>query len=148
MKPYFVEFLLYTALALSSEAIFTGLGDVYHRWRAGLPFDRKLPCSTQLWSIAVYGLSATFAFNVITAIFPRFYRAAWWERGLVYVFGTYAFEYAWGWILEKTTGACPWRYRNSRHALLRYTKPEYFGLWFFFGFALEWVHLTALPRLL
>ncbi len=186
MRSYQIELILYTVLALSTEAVFTGIADFIQRlWRAlrrdsdskrlsrlrkvlakigniiqslahrkprGVPIkpaddeiDWTLPCRTSLWSIPVYAISATFAFNVMDAFWPEFFSLSWWERGLVYTLCTFSFEYVWGLILEELTGFCPWRYRDSKWRIWRYINPEYVLLWFGFGFALEWVHLEALP---
>ena len=148
MNPYIIEFLLYTALALSAEDIFIGLGNVIRSLVKKEKVDWKLPCATSLWSIPVYALSATLAFSVMQACWPSFFDCPWWERGLFYAVGTYSFEFTWGLILEETIGECPWRYRKSSWRIWRYINPEYVGLWFFFGFALEWIHVWLLPRLL
>lgn len=143
-----ILFCLYTVWCLASEAVFTGVADVIRNYWAGNPFNSNLPCRTSLWSIPVYGISAAIAFGIVGAWKPGFFKWAWWKRGLVYVVGTYCFEFTWGWILESLTGTCPWLYRNSSFAVWRYIKPEYFGLWFMFGFSLEWIKVKILPRML
>lgn len=192
MHPYVIEIVLFTALALSTEAVFTGIADFLHRLVANLrklktegrslslraffarvkaffrnvlqrrrerlrdrrrietnvpkdEIDWKLPCRTSLWSIPVYAVSATFAFGVMEALYPEFFARDWWVRGIVYMICTFVFEYLWGLILEEATGECPWHYRDSKWRIWRYINPEYAALWFFFGFALEWIHLEALP---
>ncbi len=148
MKEIFVLFSIYTVWALSTEALFTGFADLIRNRRAGKIYNRELPCRTSLWSILVYGVSATLAFTLIAVFVPKFFLWPWWGRGLVYMIGIYCFEFCWGAILEKLTGACPWRYRDSRWRIWRYINPEYFFLWFLFGFSLEWIKLSVLPRML
>jgi len=148
LSAVFILFLLYTALALSSEAIFTGIADVIRDRRGGKPLNRDLPCRTSLWSILVYGLSATVAFSLINSFVPGFFLWPWWGRGLIYTVGIYSFEFFWGAVLEHLTGKCPWHYRDSGWRFWRYLKPEYCWLWFMFGFSLEWIKLSVLPRML
>jgi hypothetical protein len=145
VRSHLIELVLYTVLAFSAEDIFIGIGNVVRSlWRKE-KVDWKLPCCTNLWSFPVYAVSATFAFNIMDEAWPNFYGYAWWQRGVFYAFCTYLFEFSWGFILEETVGECPWRYRKSSWRIWRYIKPEYVGLWFLFGFALEWIHLRALP---
>ncbi len=143
-----VLFWLITVWSLASEAFFTGVADTIRDFFAGRPFDSNLPCRTSLWSIPVYGISAAVAFTAVDLINPNFFNWAWWKRGLVYAFCTFGFEFSWGAFLEELTGTCPWLYRDSPYLALRYIKPEYFGLWFLFGFSLERIKVNILPRML
>lgn len=143
-----VLFLLYTALGISVEAIFTGSVDIIRDQWAGKPFDSTLPCRTSLWIIPVYGLSATIAFGIIGAFWPKLFSCNWLIRGLIYMLVIYGFEFMWALALESLLGIQVWNYENSEYRIWRYINPYFCIPWFFFGFALEKVKLVVLPRLL
>ena len=144
----FVLFLLYTALGISTEAIFTGVADVIRDWLAGRSFNPHLPCRTNLWVIPVYGVSATVAFSLIGAFTPKVFRWPWWARGLVYMLGIYCFEFMWVLALEGLLGIQVWNYEDSKYHVWRYINPYFCVFWFGFGFILEWVKIKVLPRML
>lgn len=143
-----ILFLIYTVWSLASEAVFTGVADIIRDYQAGRPFNSHLPCRTSLWSILVYGVPASLGFTFVDRLVPGFFKWHWAKRGFIYTIGTFASEYAWGDFLEWLTGSCPWQYRDSSIALLRYINPEYFLLWFMFGFSLEWIRVKLLPRII
>lgn len=144
----FVLFLLYTAVGISTEAIFTGVADIIRDQLDGKPFNYAMPSRTNLWIIPVYAVSATLAFGLIGAWAPKFFRWPWWARGLVYMFGIYCFEFAWALALETLFDIHVWKYLDSEYRIWRYTNPYFCVFWFSFGFALEKVKLVMLPRLL
>jgi uncharacterized membrane protein len=143
-----VLFLLYTALGISVEVIFTGVGDIIRDQANELPFDSTLPCRASLWIIPVYGLSATVAFGMIGACWPKFFSWHWFVRGLIYMFGIYCFEFIWALALESLLDIQVWNYHNSEYRIWRYINPYFCLPWFLFGFVLEKVKVKMLPRLL
>ena len=143
-----VLFLLYTALGISMEVIFTGIGDIIRDQANGLPFDSTLPCRASLWIIPIYGLSATGAFGIIGAFWPKLFSRHWFIRGLIYMLVIYGFEFMWALALESLLGIQVWNYENSEYRIWRYINPYFCLPWFLFGFALEKVKLVILPRLL
>ncbi len=147
MHRLLVAFAVYVAIGLSAEALSTGIRDALQRALDGSAIDPALPCRTSLWSIPVYALSATFGFHLLERRWPRFFSLPWYLRGLGYVAFIFICEYGWGWLLESILGACPWRYVNSPVAWERYINPAFVPLWFTFGFALERLQRSVLPRL-
>lgn len=140
--------LVFSCIGFAGEALFTGIGDIVVRVRGSLPFDRSLPCSGSLWTVPVYGLSAAVTYPLGSALLPQFFAQPWPLRGAAYVLGIFAWEYAWGWFLERTVGLCPWRYKPDPRPWRRYINPAFAPLWFSFGFVLEWTHLKLTPVLL
>lgn len=143
-----VLFLLYTAVGISTESIFTGVADAIRGQIDGKPFDYALPCRTNLWIVPVYAVSATVAFGILGAFFPKFFHWPWWARGLVYMVGIYCFEYMWAFTLESLFDIQVWKYLDSEYRIWRYTNPYFCVFWFSFGFLLEKVRVVMLPRLL
>lgn len=142
-----VLFLLYTALAMSTEAIFTGIADRIRDWKAGRAFNRNLPCRVSLWHIPVYAFSATVSFSLIGACAPEFFLWPWWVRGVIYVVAIYGWEFVWAMTLE-SFGVRTWVYQDSKYRVWRYINLKWSVFWFLFGFVLEWVKISMLPRLL
>ncbi len=143
-----VLFLLYTALGISVEVIFTGIADIIRDHIAGRDFDATMPCRASLWVIPVYAVSATAAFSIIGAWLPRLFSWPWWLRGTIYMIVIYCFEYIWALGLDNLLSIQVWNYENSEYHIWRYINPYFCVFWFAFGFALEKVKLVILPRLL
>jgi len=147
MRSFLMSFATFSVIGLATESMFTGVRHQLRRlWRGHRP-DWMLPCHTYSWSILVFGLSSAIAFPMIDAALPGFYGWHWVLRGLVFAFGTYAWEFFWGFAIEELTGRCPWQYKDSPWRIWRYCEPWYAGYWFLYGFVLEWVHLRLMPVL-
>jgi hypothetical protein len=147
MKLMCWSFVAFTVIGLATECCFTGVRDQVRRFRRGEPIDRLLPCTTWLWSILVFGLSAVISFPVIAAVYPEIFTWPWPLRGLIYLAGIYGWEFFWGLVLEAVIGKCPWQYMDSPKRFWRYIEPNYAGLWFLYGFVLEWTYLRLIPLL-
>ncbi|HSR88850.1 MAG TPA: hypothetical protein VLK22_00430 [Candidatus Udaeobacter sp.] len=147
MEEVGVLFVLYVAVGFTAEALSTGIRDSIGAMIAG-KFDPTLPCRTNLWVVPVYALSATVGFSVLGALFPNFFRLPWRVRGLVYMLGIYCIEYVWAVLIRAVFGIEVWVYSDSEFSVLRYNNPNFFALWFLFGFVLEKIKTSVLPRLL
>jgi len=148
MMTLFMALLVYTGLSFATEALFTSIADQVRARLKGKPVDLRFTGRTQLWGFLVYGVSATISYPALSAFSPGFYDLPWFIRGIVYMFGIYAWEYFWGMLQEKTIGFCTWQYRDSAYRLLRVTSPIHGPFWFIFGFVLEWTWLTFIPALM
>lgn len=139
--------VIYTIISLSTEAIFTGLGDQVRRLFQRTGIDWVLPCRTYLWAVIVYGLSGAISFPLMDVFFPKFYGLHWAIRGAVFPIGIFAWEFYWGWYIETLFKKVPWEYQHSTYRIWRYIKPRYCLFWSGFGFVLEWTHLHVIHRL-
>ena len=122
-----IRFLIYGALGLFMEIIWTGLGSLFRK-------DYKLHASTSIWMLFVYGL-AVFLEPVcdITRRLP-FY-----ARGFAYVLCIFAIEFLTGAILKKAR-VCPWDYSGSRFNLFGLIRFDYAPVWFLAGLIFERAH--------
>jgi uncharacterized membrane protein len=128
----FTRFLLDGFLGWSAEVFWSAVEDNC-LLRAQ---DWRLKRQSYLWSFPLYGLIVFLFEPLHSAVRPL----PWAARGLIYVVGVWTVEYAAGWSLKRAFGYCPWDYTSYRHHLHGLISWNYFPLWFFFGFVLEYLH--------
>lgn len=132
------RFVVYGVLGWCVEIVFTALTrlrEPERRW--------KLEGTTYLWMFPIYGLIAPLYEPIHDLLRPHPLAL----RAAVYGIGFLAVEYLAGWILDRTTGRCPWDYSaRARWQLHGYIRFDYAPLWMFLGLALEPMH-DALVRL-
>ena len=123
-----IQFLLFGAIGLIAEVIFTSI--------KGLLSERtyELKGHTSLWMFPIYGLIA-FIFPLIVY---RIGSLPWFVRGLIYMLVFFLVEYISGWILRKLK-VCPWNYpdKYSLHGLIYF---PYAPVWFAAGLGVERVY--------
>jgi len=127
------RFILYGLFGWCAEIVWTALMAVVAALRAGQPIDRRLIGHTYLWMFPIYGVGGLLF--EITFGFVRIW--PWAARGILYMVGCFAVEYATGWVIHRATGTIPWDYTYTRwhvHGLIRL---DYAPVWFVFGLILE-----------
>ena len=129
-----IRALLYGMLGWCTEIVWTASREKLTGRQTGW----TLRGTTYLWMLPLYGLPIFLLFEPIhNALRPW----PWPARGLIYMLGFFALEYATGWLLRRLIGACPWDYTiHSRwhvHGLIRL---DYAPAWFLAGLGLEHVH--------
>jgi uncharacterized membrane protein len=129
-----IRFVIYGLLGWCVEIVWTASREKI----TGVQGDWKLRGTTYLWMFFIYGGAMAFLFEPVhNALRPL----AWPVRGLVYVVGIFAVEYGAGWLLRRTTGACPWDYTGrSRWQVNGLIRLDYAPAWFVFGLVAEQVH--------
>ena len=123
----------------SAEIVWTALYALVASWRAGEPIDRRLAGKTYLWMFPIYGAGGLL-FEWVHA------EIALWPivlRGLVYMAGCFAVEYASGMTLKAMTGRIPWDYSYARFHIHGAIRLDYVPVWFAFGLLLEQVEAIA-----
>ena len=139
-----IRFVLYGLFGWCGEIIWTASWEKI----TGRQADWKLRGTTYLWMFPLYGAAFVLLFepahNALRA-WP------WPVRGLVYMLGFFAVEYASGWLLRRLTGACPWDYtEHSRWQIHGLIRLDYAPVWFVAGLGLEWLHdmlMTLTPAI-
>lgn len=132
-----VRFFIYGIAGWCAEIVWTA---VTERFR-GRQKDWRLIGHTSLWMLPIYGLAAPLYEPVHNALRGQFFLV----RGLVYMAGIWAVEYATGWLLRRLTGQCPWDYSRLRGSLGGgLIALEYAPVWFAFGLLLEPLHNALL----
>ena len=128
------HFTAFACLGITAEIIFTAFSDLI--W-IDKPTSEllKLQGYTYVWMILIYG-SASFLIPWFYRLIKRFPLLV---RMLLYTAGIFLIEYISGFLLEITTGQCPWEYTNSLN-ISGYIRLDYTPFWMFFGWVLESVH--------
>ena len=125
-------FLKFATLGLSIEVVFTALMDNFQRFKNKEKFDLKLKGYTYIWMIPIYGSIAwlgPLALQILGGM-PGLLR---WFIMAVFILIT---EYVAGYVLEKTTGRCPWHYETGWH-LHHYIRFDYLPFWMLFAYCIE-----------
>lgn len=128
----FLRFCIYGLFGWCFEVVWTAVTEK----ASGRQRDWRLTGHSYLWMFPIYGLLAPLGEPVHNFIRPHF----WALRGLVYLAGIWAVEFAGGWLLEKLTGKCPWDYSHLRGNIGGIITLEYAPVWFLFGLGFERVH--------
>ena len=135
MKNNFIRFLIFACLGVTTEIHFTAfskfLSDEYSTAEL-----LRLEGHSYVWMIFIYGSAAfliPIGYNLVKKL-PLI------GRLIAYMLGIFLIEYVAGFILDITTGSCPWEYSN-RWNISGYIRLDYFPFWIVFGFILEKVHL-------
>jgi hypothetical protein len=128
-------FVLFGCIGIAVEVFFTAGLDIYAALEAGNPINWDLAGKSYIWMLFIYGL--------VAFIFPPGYRllAKWPLPVRLFSYATilFAAEFFTGWLLEATTGHCPWHYTSSL-AVMGYIRLDYLPAWMGFGFMLERLH--------
>jgi len=128
-----IRFVIYGLLGWCAEIVWTATREKVTGRQRGW----KLRGTSYLWMFPIYGLIAPLyepLHNLIRA-WP------WPARGLLYMLGFFAVEYAAGWLLRRLIGACPWDYsKHSRWHVRGLIRLDYAPVWFLAGLALEPMH--------
>jgi uncharacterized membrane protein len=127
-----IRFILYGLLGWCVEVFWSAIEDALRKG----PGDWRLRGQSYLWSFPLYG-SAALLFE---PLHDTVRALPWVARGIIYVVAIWTIEYAAGWTLKRTVGACPWDYTCCRHHLNGLISWDYFPIWFVFGFMLEFLH--------
>jgi uncharacterized membrane protein len=134
-----IGFLVYGVFGWCAEIVWTALHDAVRALGRRQRIDPRLAGRTYLWMFPIYG-GGGLLFEVV---YGRVAGWPWAARGMLYMVGCFAVEYASGWAIRRATGAVPWDYTASRwnvHALIRL---DYAPVWFVFGMLLERVEHLA-----
>lgn len=116
--------VIWGCCGLLVECFFTGINSV-------ITGNNKATSTTYLWMFPIYS-SAGFAFELIKLhLHPPALVAV-----LLYTPLSYIFEFAYGWLLFKLLGECPWKYKDTRWSVLGLVRLDYWPLWA--ALALAW----------
>ena len=135
MKNNITRFLIFACLGVTTEIHFTAFSKFFSNEYSTSELLR-LEGHSYVWMIFIYGSAAfliPIGYNLVKK-FPLIIRL------IAYMVGIFFIEYIAGFILDVTTGSCPWEYSNDWN-ISGYIRLDYFAFWMVFGFVLEQVHL-------
>lgn len=135
-----IRFLVYGVFGWCTEIVWTALTDAVEARLAGRAIDRRLVGTTYLWMFPIYA-GGGLAFEVVHGLLVGM---PWIARGLIYMLGCFAVEYAAGWCIRRVTGSVPWDYSQRTWQVHGLIRLDYAPAWFVFGLLLErveqWAH--------
>lgn len=122
------RFLIYGLIGWCVEIFWTGMGSLVRG-------DVKLQAKTYLWMFPIYGMAI-----FLEPIHDYIRRWPIILRGGVYTGLIFTAEYLTGWVLQATTGVCPWDYTGNVFAVYGFIRLDYAPAWFVAGLLFERLH--------
>lgn len=134
-ENFLLNFAVFGCLGITTEIFFTAASDFVAKIRKKEQPNWSLTGKSYIWMFFIYGSAAIFIPPVYewSMQFPLIIRL------LLYMLGIFTVEFITGWLLEITTGKCPWHYTN-KWAIKGYIRLDYAFFWMFFGFMLETIY--------
>lgn len=129
-------FVAFGCVGITTEIFFTAITNNINAVQAGEAINWRLLGQSYIWMFPIYGL-AGLAWPVI---YPRISNLNVFFRACIYAIGILAVEFITGWLLDITTGRCPWEYTTGWH-IMGYIRLDFFPLWAGFGFMVERIFL-------
>ena len=127
------RFLIYGMTGWSLEIFWTAIINFL------LKKDLKLIGFTSLWMFPVYGL---FIF-----LEPVYTLISGWPvalRGVLYMLGIFAAEFATGALFKQLLGNCPWDYSPNKYNIKGLIRLDFAPLWYLVGILYEKLYLLIL----
>jgi len=131
-KASVFSFALYGGLGITTEVFFTAFVDLIHSENFD---DLSLKGVSYIWMFPIYGVTS-IVFPVGFEILKKWNRLL---RYLLYGVVILIVELIAGFLLEQTTGQCPWEYQVGWH-FGGYIRFDYLPLWMLFGAMIEEFH--------
>ena len=137
-----IKAIIFACFGVSAEILFTGL-----KYNLILPLLNHesikwdLTGTSYVWMFFIYG--------IVPFVFPMVYNkikhVTILLRAIIYATICLGIEYFAGFILDITTGNCPWLYTEGLH-LSGYIRLDYFPIWMLFGIITEklWRYLLKI----
>ncbi len=132
-----IHIIAFGCLGTTTEVWFTATGSALQQWRTSGTTDLSLSGHSYVWMFFIYA-SAALLFPIF---YPQIARIALPFRLLIYMVSIFIIEYLTGWLLDATTGSCPWHY-DSGWAINGYIRLDYAPFWIVFGYVIERVFVT------
>ncbi len=132
VKERVFSFVLYGGLGITTEVFFTAIVDLIN---AGNFDDLSLKGVSYIWMFPIYGITS-IVFPIGFNLLKKYNRLL---RYLLYGIGILIVELIAGFMLEQTTGRCPWEYQVGWH-FGGYIRFDYLPLWMLFGAMIEEFH--------
>ena len=129
-------FLSFFCIGITTEIIFTSFFNAIVKYTESSQLDLRLLGHSYFWMFFIYGLVA-FLFPPVYSKIEKYFVLI---RLLIYAIGIFIIEFVSGFILDITTGSCPWHY-TSKFAICGYIRLDYLFFWMIFGFLVERIYL-------
>lgn len=134
--------LIFACIGITTEIVFTSISKLVDTFIADDAIDWALGGKTYLWMFIIYA-SIPFLFKLFEPLVMRYNLFI---KALIAVLFIYVIEFTTGFILEITTGTCPWKYSEGMH-IFGYIRLDYFPFWLIFAILIVSVYQTLDKRL-
>jgi len=135
-------FVAFGCVGITTEIFFTAIVDAITAMQQGTAIDWRLVGHSYIWMFPIYGI-AGIAFPLIYDKLAQWPAVARWA---FYGIAILAVEFVTGWLLDVTTGSCPWNYTKGWH-IMGYIRLDYYPLWVGFGIMIERIYLLLSNKL-
>lgn len=132
-----IHIIAFGCLGTTTEVWFTAFSRLFVQRSGDQSVDLSLAGHSYVWMFFIYA-SAALLFPIF---YPRIANLALLLRLLIYTVSIFSIEYLSGWLLDATTGSCPWHY-DSVWAVRGYIRLDYGPFWMAFGYIIERVFVT------
>ncbi len=134
MKLFFL-FCAFGCLGVTVEVFFTALSELFDK-RSSIQTKTRLMGHSYIWMFPIYGggvllLSPLQSYLSAEHVLLRL---------CVYTFALFIIEYMMGYLLEKVTGRCPWKYQSGLH-VHGFIRLDYAPLWMGFCWLIETIYV-------
>lgn len=129
-------FLAFGCVGITTEIFFTAIMNNIAAMQAGAGINWRLMGNSYIWMFPIYGL-AGIAWPILYKYIAKYHAII---RACIYAIGILIVEFITGWLLDVTTGRCPWEYQTGWH-IMGYIRLDYFPLWAGFGYMVERIFL-------
>jgi uncharacterized membrane protein len=139
---YLFLFAAFGCIGITTEIFFTAIVDAITAVQQNEPINWRLLGTSYIWMFPIYGLAGI----ALPLIYGRLQK---WPAALRWAFygiAILAVEFVTGWVLDVTTGRCPWEYTTGWH-IMGYIRLDYYPLWVGFGIMIERIYLTLSKKL-
>lgn len=120
--------LIFACIGITTEVVFTSLSKLVNTFIADSAVDWALAGKTYLWMFFIYA-SIPFVFKIFNPLVENYNILI---KAVVGVIFIYIIEFTAGFLLEITTGVCPWKYSEGFH-VFGYIRLDYFPFWLVFA---------------
>jgi hypothetical protein len=136
MRKNILLFIVFGCVGITTEIFFTAFGAIVESLKRHESMNWKLEGQSYIWMFFIYGL--------IAIIFPLIYKylqkSNIFLRLAIYALMIFIVEFITGFILDVTTGQCPWLY-SGPFTVCGYIQLSYVFFWMGFGFIIEKIYL-------
>lgn len=135
-------FAAFGCIGITTEIFFTAIVDAINAMQNHEGINWRLLGTSYIWMFPIYGL-AGIALPLLYGRLGKWPAVARWA---FYGVAILCVEFVTGWLLELTTGGCPWHYTTGWQ-IMGYIRLDYYPLWVGFGIMIERIYLLLSKKM-